>query len=93
MTTDDYSKLSQAFAVLETKFENIEKGVEDIKNTLHEYIRTEEHRHKDRDKNFSLAMKEKADIKDVEDIRDTLKWVNRLIIGAVLLAILALVLK
>ena len=109
MTTDDVTKLRVSMTVIKNEIDNIKDNVQDIKDTLHEYIRDEKENHTKREIRFDAAVKQKADIADlarvevllkakasseeVAEMKDLWRWANRLIIGAVILAILALVIK
>jgi len=80
------SDLSTQIAVLETQMKNISEKVDDgFKQNSVE--------HKEVVKMFNEAMELKADKRDVDNLVDNQKWIVRLIISIVTVAVIGLVIK
>jgi len=80
------SDLSTQIAVLETQMKNISEKVD-------EGFKQNSVEHKEVVKMFNEAMELKADKRDVDNLVDNQKWIVRLIISIVTVAVIGLVIK
>jgi len=80
------SDLSTQIAVLETQMKNISEKVD-------EGFKQNSVEHKEVVKMFNEAMELKADKRDVDNLVDNQKWIVRLIISIVVVAVIGLVIK
>jgi hypothetical protein len=80
------SDLSTQIAVLETEMKNIAKQVD-------EGFSTNTKEHKEIMSKFQLAINLKADKKDVDTLVENQRWIVKLILSIVIMAVIGLVIK
>lgn len=91
MSQDDIYLLGKDFAVMKNQMKNMDSNIQDIKQTLHDYIEKEDQRHAERDRQIISALSKKADKDELDSVKGDIKWVVRAIIGTVIAAILSLI--
>lgn len=89
MTRPDINTLNTKIAVIENKLDNIATKQDETIGILKAHIADETEYRKSQEDKFNL----KADKSDVDALVDNQKWIVRLIVGIVVTAVVALVIK